>query len=209
MADKEELCDVVEEAIRWSGGVHALVTSAGIVRRDGEGVYQEIFSVNVLGSMNSIEALRRNFEERRGGTIVMVGSIVGSHGWPERVVYCASKGAVEAGMRAYAMEFAKLGVRVNAVAPGLVWTPLMKKVVQGEPDAEQAFRFRAAQQALGAMLAPEDVAKHILFLASDLSSGILGATLDASGGRLAGHVPNTEHLGPHFEARWEEIKKEF
>lgn len=192
--------------------LHMLITCAGIVRPDDSEFpqtnYQEIMDVNVLGTLNMVYAAKPIFIAQRFGTIVMVGSITASHGWQNRTAYCASKGAVEAAMRALALEFAPYGVRVNAIAPGLVWTPLMKEVVRAAENAEEAFRFRALQQALGRMLEPQEVARHIIFLASELSSGIVGCVLDASGGRLAGHVPDRARPGPLYAQAWQQAAQD-
>lgn len=167
-----------------------------------------MMDVNLQGTLNAVHAVRPAMTRQGKGAIVLVGSIVASLGWPGRVDYCASKGAVEAAMRALALELAASGIRVNAVAPGLVWTPMIRTVVKNDPDPVAAFRFRSVQQALGAMLRPEDVARHILFLGSDLSTGLVGSVLDASGGRLAGHIPDPARPGPHFAAAWEAARRE-
>jgi NAD(P)-dependent dehydrogenase (short-subunit alcohol dehydrogenase family) len=202
------LCrDAVNTCISKTGRVDLLITSAGIVIPDQHPLnhedFQRIMNVNVWGTMCMIDAVKDHFMAQRRGTIVTVGSIVAAHGWPDRAMYCASKAAVEAATRAYALELSQWGIKVNGVAPGLTWTPLMEKVVRAAADSAKAYRFRSVQQASGEMFTPEQIANYILFLASPLSDGLCGAILDASGGRLAGHVPDLSNPGPRYDYDFE------
>jgi 2-keto-3-deoxy-L-fuconate dehydrogenase len=175
------------------GPITTLVNAAGIVLPDGaQGasiVMEQLFRVNVLGTAHVCEAFLPHFGAHEA-TIVNLSSIVASIGWPGRTAYVTSKGGVEAMTRSMALEYyAQSGIRVNAVAPGLVATPLIRKVIQAAPDPYQAYLDRASLQASGRMLEPEEVATSILYLATTLSKGVLGETIDLSDGRRAGYLP--------------------
>lgn len=184
-----------QEIQRVFGRIYTLVNAAGIVRPDpspgqqglGE-VMMNLFEVNAVGVANCCEAFFP-FYEAAGGTVVNIGSIVGSLGWPGRASYCASKAAVHRLSESLALQYIQHGIRVNLVAPGIVATPLMKQVIAQSKNPQQAFRDRADLQSTGRLLTPEEVAETVLFLATDLSRGMVGATLDLSAGRLAGHWP--------------------
>ena len=122
----------------------------------------------------------------RGGAIVNVASRTGVVGVPTMAVYGATKAALLSLTRTAALELAGEGVRVNAVAPGLTETPLVKTWIAEQPDPAAFRTERAASVPLGRFAQPEEVADAILFLASDSASHITGVTLPIDGGYTAG-----------------------
>lgn len=185
------------------GRIDLMVTSAGVVRPDlpdGPGTedYDLMFDTNVRGTLNMAAATKHAMIAQRSGSMVLLGSVVGNLGWSARSVYCATKGAIHAMTRALAVELAPASVRVNAIAPGLVWTPMIERVVTAAPDPERAFIARCVEQANGRMLTASEVARAVLFFASAMSAPATGCVHDLSVGRAAGHIPSIEHPGPDF-----------
>jgi len=121
---------------------------------------------------------------RRGATFsaVVVSSVAAHSGWAGGTAYCATKGAVSAAVRALAVELASQGVRVNAVCPSGIKTPLYE--AQSKMNPEAAAKHVADTQPLG-LGSPEQVAAPICFLLSDAASFITGAELPVDGGYLA------------------------
>ncbi|KAH7130649.1 hypothetical protein B0J11DRAFT_483394 [Dendryphion nanum] len=144
--------------------------------------YESVFAVNVKGTFNSMSAelqyMRPAKDDVGGGSIVNAASITGLVGKPSCSVYCASKFAVIGITKAAAREEATTGIRVNAIAPGFVQTPLMEKL-----DAELGFEL-PNDAVLGRRARPEEVAKLIQFLLSDDSSYTTGSVYGIDGGML-------------------------
>jgi NAD(P)-dependent dehydrogenase (short-subunit alcohol dehydrogenase family) len=120
-----------------------------------------------------------------GGAIVNVSSISGVIGLPAQGAYCATKGAIAQITRQLAIEHAKDGVRVNAIAPGAVDTSFVDEALQGAPDIAAARGDIAASHPLGRMASPEEIARIMVFLASPQSSFMTGAVVMADGGFTA------------------------
>ena len=114
----------------------------------------------------------------RSGSIINLSSIIGSSGKDGQVVYSTTKAAILGMTRSAAKELAPKGIRVNAVAPGLIHTDLLKTLPEQKlADAISGIRMGRAGE-------PEDVAKAILFLASDLSTYVTGQVLGVDGGMI-------------------------
>lgn len=164
---------------------HGLVThavaNAGIggpahVLEITDELWQRVLDVNLSGVMYVCRAASRHLAERRSGAIVNIASIAGLMAKPSRVAYTSSKAAVIQLTRALALDMGTYGVRVNAVAPGIISTPMQE---QNPQQAVQAIAARSALQRLGT---PAEVANAVLFLMSDLASYVTGHTLTVDGG---------------------------
>ena len=127
----------------------------------------------------------RKMLERRRGSIVNVTSRNASVGVPTMALYAAAKGALLALTRAAAVEWAAEGVRVNAVAPGLTQTPLVRTWIEEQDDPQEFEKGIASNIPQRRMAEPIDVASAILFLSSDESMHITGASLAVDGGYTA------------------------
>lgn len=163
-----------------------LVNNAGIVRRTAPdaGTFRDdwraVIDVNATGSMNMILALLPQLR-RTGGRIVNLASIMSVTAGPGLAAYAASKGAVLQMTRALANDLAGDGIRVNALAPGVIETP-MTVDTRANPDAIGRFMAHTPMRRPGK---PEELVGPVLFLASHMSSYVTGSLLPVDGGYLA------------------------
>jgi NAD(P)-dependent dehydrogenase (short-subunit alcohol dehydrogenase family) len=168
------------------GAPDVLITTPAInVRKRLLEVTEEEFlrvvSVNMLGTFNAITTAGRLMADRGGGSIVAISSIRSQVVEPGQGVYAATKAGVLQMIRTLAAELGPQNVRANALAPGVVETPLTEQI-KNVPDWYEAY---AAKGALGRWAQPSEMAGPIVFLASDASSFVTGSLLIADGGWLA------------------------
>jgi len=181
----------VDETLRLCGGLDILVNCAGIIHRNrtveqtSEVEWDATFDVNVKGIFLMCKSALPALRERKG-CIVNVSSYVGLVGFAGASAYAASKAAILNLTRSMALDHAREGMRVNAVCPGSVETDMIHAAWQQYGDVEAARRLWAEKHPLGRIAAPEEVARAILFLASDEASFITGAALPVDGGITAG-----------------------
>lgn len=173
---------------KWAG-LDVLVNSAGIyVEGAIEDMTEEeiatVLDINVKGTYYLSQAAVPYLKESRGN-LVNVASDAGVHGNYYCSLYCASKGAVVMFTKALALELAGFGVRVNAIAPGDILTPLTEKQLQAAPNREDALREMASVYPLGRIGTAEEAAAAIKFLASAEAAFITGTILCVDGGLTA------------------------
>lgn len=188
-----EDCRRLVEAAEAVGPVMALINNAAGFNRApfldiDIAELDRVWSINVRGVFYLSQLVARNMAGRRQGSIIHVSSILARLAVPQRTVYCATKGALEALTRAMALDLAPYRVRVNAVAPGLIET---KAMLAGFPSQEllETVRDHIPSKRFGL---PEEMAQAILFLASEEASYINGIVLpvdSALGAREAGPAP--------------------
>jgi len=166
---------------RLDGLVHA----AGIVRR-GEDIrsttddqWAEMRDINLDATFRLARACLREMVPRRSGSVVLVGSQLAQVGAPGYASYCAVKGAVEALVRALAVDFGPSGIRVNSLTPGLVQTPL---AYIDRPDFDDQIEAIAGRLPLRRIGQPDDMAGPAVFLLSDDSAWMTGQSLVVDGG---------------------------
>ncbi len=151
--------------------------------------WDEVFAVNTRGVMLTVREAVRVMRRGNGGSIVVMSSVNGWKGDPHLVSYVASKHAVVGIVRSVALDVGRDRIRVNAVGPGPVPTDALRsrmasRAAQGGPPVEDALRLAGAATALCRMVTAEEVANAVLFLASDLASGITGQLIAVDAGVL-------------------------
>lgn len=167
---------LVNNAALDLSGVPLLDTTLDQARR--------LMEVNVVGALLMLQEAARAMREH-GGAIVNLTSRLGHVGLAGSTVYGASKGALHALTRGAAVELAPFGIRVNAVAPGLTETPMVRTWIDEQPDPD-AFRAKhAATIPQGRFSTPDEVAAAVLYLASDESASVTGASIPVDGGYTA------------------------
>jgi NAD(P)-dependent dehydrogenase (short-subunit alcohol dehydrogenase family) len=188
----EDCARAVRQTVEALGGLEVVLNSAGItVRRSvvelDEADWDRVMDVNAKSVyLVSKYAVPVMIEAGRGGSIITVSSGWGLVGGPEAAVYCASKGAVVLLTKAMAIDFGPHNIRVNCLCPGDTDTPMLREEARQLGQVEAEFMAVAASRPLRRVGTPEEIAQAALFLASDASSYMTGATLLVDGGGLAG-----------------------
>ncbi|PYM38541.1 MAG: SDR family oxidoreductase [Candidatus Rokuibacteriota bacterium] len=184
----DEVRELVDQTVARYGRVDAAVNNAGsegqpgLVTQQTAESYAATFNTNVLGTLLSMKHELRVMQAQGSGSIVNISSTYGHAGAAGASVYAASKHAVEGMTKSAALEAAASGVRVNAVAPGPIETGMLNRFT-GTAEAKAAL---ASRVPLGRVGAPEEIARTVVFLASDKASFVTGHVLTADGGKTAG-----------------------
>jgi NAD(P)-dependent dehydrogenase (short-subunit alcohol dehydrogenase family) len=144
--------------------------------------WEDVFAVNARGTFLCCKHAIPAMVARGGGSIVNMGSVAGLVGLRNRAAYCASKGAVIALTRALAIDHVADGVRVNAVCPGTVDSPWVRRLVDDVGESLDALR---ARQPMGRIGTPDEIAAAVLYLASDDAAFVTGTAFVIDGGLTA------------------------
>jgi 3-oxoacyl-[acyl-carrier protein] reductase len=173
---------VVEEVQKLWGRIDILINNAGFDRPAGifkitVEDWQAVLQVHLQGAMTFMHTVMPMMREQKTGSVVTLSSIYGKTGGKGEVAYATAKAGLLGLTKSVAKEVGKFGIRVNAVLPGLTETPAIQAMM-----AEKFKQEIIAQTPLGRMAQPEEIARAVLFLASDEASFITGAGLEVSGG---------------------------
>ena len=172
------------------GRIDVLLTAAGIslggtVDSLDEATWDKTFAVNVKGTYLWIHHAIQPMIAARSGAIVTVGSQLAQSSLGGNAAYVASKGAIASFTKTIAVDHARQGIRINALMPGVIDTPMPARSLQRQADPEAARLFWKQRHPMGRIGQPEEVAKAALFLASDDSSFVTGTLLFVDGGWTA------------------------
>ena len=185
VATAEGAAAAVDQAVALYGRLDIVVHCAGITRdallsKMSDAHWTEVITVNLSSSFFVVRQAIAPMRRAGGGSIVLISSINADRGKAGQANYAASKAGVQTLARTAARELGRYGIRVNAIAPGWIETPM----TAGLPEAVRA---RALDEtALGRLGSPDDVAGAVLFLSSDLAGHITGQVLRVDGGQLIG-----------------------
>ena len=192
-ADAERM---VRETVTALGGIDLLVNNAGIIVRNASVTsvsledWERMLRIDLTGVfLVSRFALLEMLKAGQGGSIVHVSSVAGILGDPKLAPYNAAKGGVNLLTKNMALDYAPHGIRVNAVCPGRIWTPMPISRLKPEDDYQEILARWGKNIPLGRVGMPEDVARAILFLASDEAAWITGTWLVVDGGATISHPP--------------------
>jgi NAD(P)-dependent dehydrogenase (short-subunit alcohol dehydrogenase family) len=182
-----------EAAVQRYGGVDILYNNAGIMPPDDDSIlvtepdaWDRVQAVNAKGVFLCCKFGIPHLLERGGGSVINVASFVALLGAAtSQIAYTASKGAVLSMSRELAVQFARQGVRVNALCPGPVETPLLMRLFADDPAA---YERRRVHLPMGRLATAHEIANAALFLASDESSYVNGSTFLVDGGLSAAYV---------------------
>jgi len=193
VASPESVEEMYRATAERYGGIDILYNNAGIMPADDASIldtepdaWERVQDVNAKGVYLCCKYGIPYLLERGGGSVINVASFVALIGAAtSQISYTASKGAVLSMTRELAVEFARRGVRVNALCPGPVETPLLMRLFRDDPDA---YERRRVHLPMGRLARAREVAYGALFLASDESSYVTGATFLVDGGITAAYV---------------------
>jgi gluconate 5-dehydrogenase len=182
-----DVARVVGAAVERWGRIDVLVNGAGIGARTPAEEYplerwQQVLDINLTGTFLFCRDVGRLMLEAGHGSIINIASIAGLVGYRGNPAYLASKGGVVQLTRALAVEWATRGVRVNAIAPGVIATPMVAQQVEREPEFYVDFRKKHPVDRFGTV---EELVGPAIFLASDAASYVTGHILAVDGGYVA------------------------
>ena len=182
LADLDRLYDTVKQQ---KGRIDVLFANAGIIELAPlgsitESHFDKIFNINVKGLLFTVQKALPLFQD--GGSIILTASINSSKGFETSTVYSATKAAIRSFARTWTVDLKHRKIRVNAISPGPIDTPILNSAVQTEEEIEQIKASLVASVPMGRMGSPDEVAKAALFLASDDSGFITGIELTVDGG---------------------------
>jgi NAD(P)-dependent dehydrogenase (short-subunit alcohol dehydrogenase family) len=193
VSDSDSVREMYDRTAERYGGIDVLYNNAGISPPDDDSIlvtepdaWQRVQDVNTKGVYLCCKHGIPHLLERGGGSVINVASFVALVGAAtSQISYTASKGAVLALSRELAVQFARQGIRVNALCPGPVETPLLLRIFGDDPAA---YERRRVHLPMGRLAKPREIVNAALFLASDESSYVNGATFLVDGGLTAAYV---------------------
>lgn len=190
VAKEADVRQAVSDTLQAYGGLQHLVNNAGIVlvkplEACTEEEWDEVMAVNVKSIFLTVKHTIAALKQADSATIVNLASVSSFVGQGHTPSYVASKGAVMLLTKALALDYARFGIRVNCICPGITDTPLFRYHVSKTPDPEATLESRAARVPLNRFLSPRDIAKAALYLSTDDSSGITGIAHVVDAGYLA------------------------
>jgi NAD(P)-dependent dehydrogenase (short-subunit alcohol dehydrogenase family) len=190
VSQQKEITRVVDHTVSRFGGINVLLNNAGVLHigtaeQITEQQWDETFHLNVRGLWLLSRAVLPHMRNAGGGSIINMASVLGINGARNRASYAPSKGAVVLLTKCMAIDHGHEHIRVNAICPSFVETDLTAAVLSKAPDPKAVRTERIALHPLGRLGQPDDIAGLAVYLASDESSWVTGATFPVDGGYLA------------------------
>jgi NAD(P)-dependent dehydrogenase (short-subunit alcohol dehydrogenase family) len=187
VSDDAAVQEAVAAAVARLGGLDVLINNAGIGAQGGvedndDDEWRRVLDVNVLGTVRITRAALPALRESRHAAIVNMCSIAATAGLPQRALYSASKGALLSLTMAMAADLLPHGIRVNAVNPGTADTPWVGRLLDSATDPAAERAALAARQPHGRLVAPEEIAAAVCYLASPAAESTTGTALAVDGG---------------------------
>ncbi|MER7795586.1 glucose 1-dehydrogenase [Streptomyces sp. NPDC097640] len=185
VAVESEGADLVKQTVDTFGHLDAAYNNAGVQTpnvetADADGAeFDRVQAINLRGVWNCMKYELRQMREQGSGAIVNCASVGGLIGIAGLASYHASKHGVFGLTKSAALEYAARGIRINAVCPGIIDTPMVERMTATDPDAMDAL---LAQQPIGRLGRPEEVAEAVLWLAGDKARFVIGHALAVDGG---------------------------
>jgi 3-oxoacyl-[acyl-carrier protein] reductase len=183
VSNREQTKQVVKDTIAKYGRIDVLINNAGIIQdalvvKMTEEQWDKVININLKGPFNCIQAVAEQMIAQGRGVILNISSIVALYGNVGQTNYAATKAGLVGMTKTLAKELGKKGIRVNAIAPGFIYTPMTATV------PEKILDMMKEKTPLKRLGTPEDVANALLFLSSDDASFINGAVISVDGGLL-------------------------
>jgi NAD(P)-dependent dehydrogenase (short-subunit alcohol dehydrogenase family) len=187
VSDDGSVRAAVAQAAEELGGIDVLINNAGIgaagtVADNDDEEWQRVWNVNVVGMVRMARAALPHLRESEHAAIVNTCSIAATAGLPQRALYSATKGAVLSLTLAMAADHVSEGIRVNCVNPGTADTPWVGRLLDAAPDPAAERAALAARQPMGRLVAAEEIAHAVAYLASPLAAATTGTSLAVDGG---------------------------
>ncbi len=190
ISNPDEVADTFSRLIAdFNGSLDILINNAGIaefgtVETTESDVWIKVMAVNVNGTYlcakSALPAMKQH-----GGTIVNFGSVAGMVGIPNMAVYCASKAAVIGLTKQMAVDYSKLGIRVNCICPGMIADTDMGRQILATDGSEEMMKLRLSKYPIGRFGESEEIVAAVLFLASDEASFVCGSAFTVDGAMTA------------------------
>jgi NAD(P)-dependent dehydrogenase (short-subunit alcohol dehydrogenase family) len=194
VSDDASVRAAVTAAATELGGLDVLVNNAaigatGTVADNDDAEWTRVLNINVVGPARVTRAALEHLRRSRSATVVNVCSIAAWAGLPNRALYTASKGAVQALTLAMAADHVREGIRFNAVAPGTADTPWVGRLLDSAADPAAERAALEARQPMGRLVTSQEVAHAVAYLASPLSGSTTGTVLAVDGGMYGLRIP--------------------
>ena len=186
VSDDAQVAAMVKKTIEAFGRIDAAYNNAGVQNVLAETAdttredYDRVMGINLRGVWSCMKFELQEMRKQRTGALVNCSSLGGIVGGAERGIYHAAKHGVLGFTKSAALEYAKQGIRINAVCPGLIWTPMADQMVaSGQAEALKGMEMAVPMGRVGR---PEEIADAVLWLCSDAASYVTGQSISVDGG---------------------------